>query len=61
MWSKRFILDLTLQGAAKTFEPDIVFLDIGFPGMRGYEVAQQLRSDPATRGLICADRVGIGR
>lgn len=38
--------------AAKTFEPDIVFLDIVFPGMSGYEVAQQLRSDPATRGFV---------
>lgn len=27
-----------------TFEPEIVFLDIGLPGMDGFQVAQQLRS-----------------
>ena len=32
--------------AAQDFEPDVVLLDIGLPGMSGYEVAQQLRADP---------------
>lgn len=32
--------------AAREFEPDVVLLDIGLPGMTGYEVAQQLRADP---------------
>ncbi|HYD74515.1 ATP-binding protein [Ramlibacter sp.] len=31
--------------AACEFEPDAVLLDIGLPGMNGYEVAAQLRSD----------------
>ena len=30
------------------FEPDLVFLDIGLPGMDGYEVARRMRQ--ATRG-----------
>ena len=29
------------------FKPDIVFLDIGLPGMDGYEVAQRIRALPA--------------
>jgi CheY-like chemotaxis protein len=29
-----------------TMRPDIVFLDIGMPGMSGYEVAQAVRADP---------------
>ena len=29
---------------ATQFEPEIVFLDIGLPGMDGYEVARELRS-----------------
>jgi PAS domain S-box-containing protein len=31
--------------AAKEFGPDVVLLDLGLPGMDGYEVAQQLRAD----------------
>ena len=29
--------------AACTFQPDVVLLDIGLPGMNGYEVAEHLR------------------
>jgi DNA-binding response OmpR family regulator len=31
-----------LQNAG-TFDPDVVFLDIGLPGMNGFEVARRLR------------------
>jgi signal transduction histidine kinase/DNA-binding response OmpR family regulator len=31
---------------ATTFKPDIVFLDIGLPGMNGYEVAKRLQKMP---------------
>lgn len=33
---------------ATTFRPQLVFLDIGLPGMDGYEVARRLRGLPAT-------------
>jgi signal transduction histidine kinase len=33
--------------SARTFKPDVVFLDIGLPGMNGYEVARHLRGEPA--------------
>jgi CheY-like chemotaxis protein len=33
---------------AERFTPDIIFLDIGLPGMDGYEVARLLRAKPQT-------------
>lgn len=31
---------------ARHFSPDVIFLDIGMPGMSGYEVASTLRGAP---------------
>lgn len=46
--------------AARAIRPDVVLLDIGLPGMNGYEVAQQLRSDPATSGVVLVALTGWG-
>jgi CheY-like chemotaxis protein len=46
--------------AAHSFQPGVMFLDIGLPGMSGYEVAQQLRSDPSMNGLILVALTGWG-
>jgi signal transduction histidine kinase/ActR/RegA family two-component response regulator len=32
--------------AAQSFEPDIALLDVGMPGLDGYELAQRLRAEP---------------
>jgi CheY-like chemotaxis protein len=45
---------------AREFRPDIVFLDIGLPGMNGYDVARRLRDDPALRGCVLVACTGYG-
>lgn len=37
--------------AARTAVPDAVILDIGLPGLDGWEVLSQLRADPVTLGV----------
>ena len=41
--------------------PEIVLLDIGLPGMSGYEVARRLREQPATRDLLIVAVTGYGQ
>jgi PAS domain S-box-containing protein len=38
--------------AARLFKPDVVFCDIGLPGMNGYEVARAFRADGAFRSTV---------
>jgi signal transduction histidine kinase/ActR/RegA family two-component response regulator len=41
--------------------PDVCILDIGLPGMNGYELARRLRADPATRSLYLIALTGYGQ
>ena len=45
---------------ARAFEPEVVFLDIGLPGMDGYEVARRLRAEPTTVGTMLVAVTGWG-
>jgi signal transduction histidine kinase len=46
---------------AKDFRPDIVLLDIGLPGMDGYEIAGRLRAMPQTRAVRMIAVSGYGQ
>lgn len=37
---------------AKAFSPDVIFCDIGLPGMNGYEVAKSIRSNDLLAGIF---------
>ena len=47
--------------AAKTFEPDVVLLDIGMPNMSGYEVARALRTDASAAKTALVAVTGWGQ
>jgi CheY-like chemotaxis protein/two-component sensor histidine kinase len=50
----------SLQVAAE-FRPEVVLVDIGLPGMNGYEVAQRLREQPHLRGSLLIAQTGWGQ
>ena len=45
---------------ALSFRPDVVVLDIGLPGMDGYEVARRLQANPATASAKLIALTGWG-
>jgi len=47
--------------AARTFRPDIAFLDIGMPGLNGYDLARRLRAFDSTRGVVLIAVTGWGQ
>ncbi|HEV3444923.1 MAG TPA: ATP-binding protein [Gemmataceae bacterium] len=46
--------------AAMVFKPDVILLDIGLPGISGYEVVRQLRSEPALATTVIVALTGYG-
>jgi len=44
----------------RSFEPEVVLLDIGLPGMDGYELARRLRTLPATSPAVFVALTGYG-
>lgn len=46
---------------ASDFQPEAILLDIGLPGMDGYEVARRLRGRPETSGALIIAITGYGQ
>jgi PAS domain S-box-containing protein len=44
----------------RSFTPEVVFLDIGLPGMNGYEVAKRLRAELSPRRAVLVALTGWG-
>jgi CheY-like chemotaxis protein len=51
----------TALAAMRHDPPDATFVDIGMPGMTGYEFAEHVRSDPAIRDQQLVALTGYGR
>lgn len=47
--------------AAEEFKPEVILLDIGLPGMDGYEVARILKGNPKTGKLLLIALSGYGQ
>ena len=46
--------------AARAWRPDVMLLDIGLPGLDGFEVARRLRADPSTQNVKLLAVSGYG-
>jgi two-component system CheB/CheR fusion protein len=46
---------------AQAQRPDMIFLDIGMPGMDGYEVARRVRQQPGLEGVSLIALTGWGQ
>jgi PAS domain S-box-containing protein len=51
----------TVLEAALDYRPNVVLLDIGLPGLNGFEVAKQLRQQPALQNTVLVAMTGYGR
>jgi two-component system CheB/CheR fusion protein len=45
---------------AGEFQPDVMLVDIGMPGMQGYEVARRIREEPRLRKVVLVAQTGWG-
>ncbi|MEO8453387.1 MAG: ATP-binding protein, partial [Gemmatimonadota bacterium] len=51
----------TALEVAVDYRPQVVLLDLGLPGMNGYEVAKRLRQEPMLRNLVVVAVTGYGQ
>ena len=47
--------------AVLDYRPSVVVLDIGLPGMDGYEVAKRIRQDPMLKHVVLVALTGYGQ
>lgn len=47
--------------AAERFRPDVILLDLGMPGMNGYEVCREIRKQPWGGDVLLIAQTGWGQ
>jgi CheY-like chemotaxis protein len=47
--------------AAYDYRPSVVLLDIGLPGLDGYEVAKRMRQQPVLQSVVLVAMTGYGK
>jgi CheY-like chemotaxis protein/two-component sensor histidine kinase len=52
---------LAALAEAERFQPQIMLLDVGMPGMDGYQVAHELRARESTKNIIVIALTGYGQ
>jgi two-component system CheB/CheR fusion protein len=58
---RRVVVDGTsLLGLAQRERPEVAIVDLGMPGLSGYEVAERLRAAPHGRGMLLVAVTGWG-
>jgi CheY-like chemotaxis protein len=51
----------TAVAVALDYQPNVALLDIGLPGMDGYELARRLQEDHALRGIVLIAMTGYAQ
>jgi CheY-like chemotaxis protein len=51
----------TALEAALDYRPDVVLLDIGLPGLNGFEVAKRIRQQPTLKSIVLVAMTGYGQ
>jgi len=51
----------TVVDAALDYRPNVVLLDIGLPGLNGFEVAKRLRQQPTLQNAVLVAMTGYGQ
>ena len=52
---------ISALAAAKVYLPDVALLDIGLPGLSGFEVAKRIRQDPTLAHVVLVAVTGYGQ
>ena len=47
--------------AALEYRPDVALLDIGLPGLNGYEIAKRMRQEPTLQNAVLVALTGYGQ